>query len=282
MFSPSVFSPSVFSPSVFSPSVFCPSVFSPSVFSPSVFSPSVFSPSVFSPSVFSDGQAYESVQVRSLIAVSANEGTAEEHLNVATWNNTGEFYVRVAGRNGAYSPLAPFDLSVSVDDSSCSGVEPSDADLMGGLPSPKVNSQALILVDAGRMNASFGGMPTNLTQLETATGGQVVDVGASDRVAALNQQADEYVDCPYAKNLVAEAIRDIVLAYRGSTRTRSRPSRSSAMTRSSRSSATRMRPASDRNPGTSRPSPTARRPRPACGSTTSCRRMPTGRPPKCS
>ena len=78
VFSPSVFSPSVFSPSVFSPSVFSPSVFSPSVFSPSVFSPSVFSPSVFSPSVFSDGQAYESVQVRSLIAVSANDGTADE------------------------------------------------------------------------------------------------------------------------------------------------------------------------------------------------------------
>ncbi len=125
VFSPSVFSPSVFSPSVFSPSVFSPSVFSPSVFSPSVFSPSVFSPSVFSPSVFSDGQAYESAQVRSLLAVSANDGTAGEHLSVDTWNNTGEFYVRVAGRNGAHSPGAPFDLAVHLDPSSCTGVAPS-------------------------------------------------------------------------------------------------------------------------------------------------------------
>ena len=80
-----------------------------------MFSPSVFSPSVFSPSVFSDGQAYESAQVRSLIAVSANDGNADEHITVDTWNNTGNFYVRVAGRNGAYSPAAPFDLDVHVD-----------------------------------------------------------------------------------------------------------------------------------------------------------------------
>ena len=106
-------------------------MFSPSVFSPSVFSPSVFSPSVvLSPSVFSDGQAYESAQVRSLIAVSANEGTAAEHLDVATWNNTGEFYVRIAGRNGSYSPFAPFDLDVHVDASACTGVAPSGAALL--------------------------------------------------------------------------------------------------------------------------------------------------------
>ena len=136
VFSPSVFSPSVFSPSVFSPSVFSPSVFCPSVFSPSVFSPSVFSPSVFSPSVFSDGQAYESAQVRSLLAVSANDGTAGEHLTVDTWNNTGKFYVRVAGRNGAHSPGAPFDLDVHVDPSACTGVAPSSAALLSRPPVP--------------------------------------------------------------------------------------------------------------------------------------------------
>ncbi len=130
VFSPSVFSPSVFSPSVFSPSVFSPSVFSPSVFSPSVFSPSVFSPSVFSPSVFSDGAAYESAQVRSLMAVSARDGTANEHAEAETWNNTGEFYVRVSGRNGAFAPDAPFDVGVHLDAGNCTGVVPSTLPLL--------------------------------------------------------------------------------------------------------------------------------------------------------
>ena len=97
VFSPSVFSPSVFSPSVFSPSVFSPSVFSPSVFSPSVFSPSVFSPSVFSPSVFSPqeiAQAFSSAQTRSIIGVSATQGTADENVVVNSWNESGSFYVR--------------------------------------------------------------------------------------------------------------------------------------------------------------------------------------------
>ena len=65
--------------------------------------------------------------MRSLLAVSANDGTAGEHLSVDTWNNTGEFYVRVAGRNGAHSPGAPFDLAVHLDPSSCTGVDPEHA-----------------------------------------------------------------------------------------------------------------------------------------------------------
>jgi Tol biopolymer transport system component len=213
VFSPSVFSPSVFSPSVFSPSVFSPSVFSPSVFSPSVFSPSVFSPSVFSPSVFSDGQAYESAQVRSVIAVSANDGTAAEHLSVDTWNNTGNFYVRVAGRNGEHTPAAPFDLDVHVDPSTCTGVVPSVAPLLSSPPSTGV--QTLILADYGRMTGSLTTMQSRLATLQTAVGGKIVNLGAdSPRVAALNTQADGNKGCPYAKNLVADAIRDVVLAYR--------------------------------------------------------------------
>ena len=113
VFSPSVFSPSVFSPSVFSPIVFSPSVFSPSVFSPSVFSPSVFSPSVFSPSVFSDAdiaKAFSSAQSASIIGVSATPGNGDETVVVNTWNETGEFYVRVAGRGGAFDPSNLFTL----------------------------------------------------------------------------------------------------------------------------------------------------------------------------
>ena len=51
------------------------------------------------------------------------------------------------------------------------------------------------------------------------TGGVLVDVSASPRINALNQQADANTACPYAKNLVAQAIRDVVNTYRDSNGT---------------------------------------------------------------
>ena len=44
--------------------------------------------------------------------------------------------------------------------------------------------------------------------------GVVVYVGQDARVAAANLQADAKVDCPQAKNLVAESIKGIVEKYR--------------------------------------------------------------------
>ena len=225
VFSPSVFSPSVFSPSVFSPSVFSPSVFSPSVFSPavslpSVFSPSVFSPSVFSPSVFSD--AFASAQTRSVIGISSRDGTATESLSSATWNNTGFFYVRVQGRNGFFAPDG-YTLNVSTVGGICSGP------LNGFTDTPTVvgdpgSARTVILTDPGRMpgtpaeNAALG---TALTAFAAQVDGAIVDLGQSEKVQALQDQADSpaAISCPYAKNLVAEAIRDIVNSYRddGST-----------------------------------------------------------------
>ena len=118
-FSPSAFSPSAFSPSAFSPSAFSPSAFSPSAFSPSAFSPSAFSPSAFSPSAFS--AAYSDAQIDSLLAVSTAQGAVDKSVTADTWNNTGNFYVRVSGNNGAYSPL-PFTISETTSGGACAGV----------------------------------------------------------------------------------------------------------------------------------------------------------------
>ncbi|MCW2976635.1 MAG: hypothetical protein JWM06_1916, partial [Actinomycetia bacterium] len=219
VFSPSVFSPSVFSPSVFSPSVFSPSVFSPSVFSPSVFSPSVFSPSVFSPSVFSpDPTAYQGAQLRSLIGISANDGSASEHVFANIWNNTGSFYIRVNGRNGTYDPSTQFTLNVHENTGTCGGVAPSsDPLLSSGYNVPSSGLKTLVLADYGRMTAGsdLSTMESKVTAFSGQVGGTVVDVAqASPRVAALNAQADAHAGCPYAKNLVAGAIKDVVDAYR--------------------------------------------------------------------
>jgi MBG domain (YGX type)/FG-GAP repeat/Bacterial Ig-like domain (group 3) len=226
VFSPSVFSPSVFSPSVFSPSVFSPSVFSPSVFSPSVFSPSVFSPSVFSPSVFSpsvaipDPQDYEEAQDQSLLGVSDNPGTANQHVYADVWNNTGYFYIRVNGTNGSYDPGADFSLSVEENSGPCLGVAPSTAPLLdSSFTVPGASYQTLILTDESRMTDD-GKLSQMESDLQTFAGlpsvnGTIVDVGAiSPQVAALESQADQHPDCPYAENLAADAIRSVVSAVR--------------------------------------------------------------------
>ena len=83
-----------------------------------VFSPSVFSPSVFSPSVFSD--AFASAQTRSVIGFSSKDGTATESISTATWNNTGYFYVRVQGRNGAFVADDEYRLTVTTTGGTCS------------------------------------------------------------------------------------------------------------------------------------------------------------------
>ena len=227
VFSPSVFSPSVFSPSVFSPSVFSPSVFSPSVFSPSVFSPSVFSPSVFSPSVFSPAggvfspEAFASAQTRSLIATSSTPGTGDESVVADTWNNTGSFYIRVSGRNGAFATASPFTLSVTRDDlPACVGVN----DLPGSASASGTGYQTVILLDSSRMPVSqTGNSATDVATLRTdltafagrgEVQGAIVDLAGDARIQALNTQADDHKGCPYAKNLVAAAIKSIVTAYR--------------------------------------------------------------------
>ena len=235
VFSPSVFSPSVFSPSVFSPSVFSPSVFSPSVFSPSVFSPSVFSPSVFSPSVFSPeeiSQAFSSAQTRSLIGVSATPGTGDETVVVNSWNNTGFFYVRVAGRGGAFDPNDLFTVSVTKTASTCEGVSE-----LGSLVQPFDPVPSLAQVDSGEpvetviLTDSTGltlGSESDTESLQfdldtlaahERVNGVIVDIDDAqwaDRIAPLRQQVEDHADCPYAANLLAEEIKSIVDLHRAS------------------------------------------------------------------
>ncbi len=214
-FAPSVFSPSVFSPSVFSPSVFSPEAFAPSVFSPSVFSPVGVAPSVFSPETFT------SAQTRSLLVNSATAGTADETVVTNTWNNTGYFYVRVTGRNGAFSATSPFSVKVTRDDlPACAGVNQ-----IAGTPSITPGAfQTVILWDSSRMpSGTAGNSAADITTLRSKLDllkarpevqGVVVDLAGDARVQALNAQADVKKGCPYAKNLVAAAIQDIVGTHR--------------------------------------------------------------------
>jgi hypothetical protein len=227
-FSPNAFSPNAFSPNAFSPNAFSPNAFSPNAFSTSAFSPNAFSPNAFSPNAFSNftdtNHTYEAAQATSLIAYSAADGTANEEVVANTWNNTGVFYIRATGRNGTYVPGVPFSVSVDEDVSSCAGVVPSTAPLLSA-PAAATGAKTLVLEDVGRMpGGAQSPLPSDLSTMQSKlqafaqlpqVGGAIVDVGAqSPRVSALFAQADANTGCVYAENLVADAIHDVVTAYR--------------------------------------------------------------------
>ena len=223
-FSPSVYAPSTFSPSTFSPSTFSPSTFSPSTFSPSTFSPSTFSPSTFSPSIYTEAEiakAFSTAQTRSIVAFSPVAGNGSESLVVNTWNNTGDFYLRVTGRGGAFNTGKQFTVAVTKGVTTCAGV--TDTALT---PRPSRSASGLntvILADSSKVpldeSLAIPGGGTLREKLATFAArpdikGVLVDVAGDTRVAQLKKQAADNPACPFAKNLVAEEIKGIVDSYR--------------------------------------------------------------------
>ena len=220
-FTPDAFTPDAFTPDAFTPDAFTPDAFTPDAFTPDAFTPDAFTPDAFTPDAFTP-DAFTSAQSRSLIGISAFEGTVSEGLRVNTWNNDGDYYVRVRGRNGAFDATSAFDLSVQQATGGCSAVNPAS------LPSsnPTVVGSGwttLFIADWGRMER-FGPDP-KLSDLQTllfntfeapSTGENavVIDVGQDGRVSAANQLADNNRGCPFAKNLVAESIQSVIDAYR--------------------------------------------------------------------
>lgn len=218
LFAPSTFAPSTFAPSTFSPSTFAPSTFAPSTFAPSTFAPSTFAPSTFAPSTFA-AENFISAQVRSLIGVSAKTGTGSERVIADTWNNTGEFYIRVSGKNGAFSLDTPFEVQLTVDGVDCTGVEP----LAETVAASAGDYRSIILWDSARINADPANTPSQVAELQSnlqalaarpEVNGVIVDLATLPNIQALQDQATAFSECPYAANLTAEAIKGVIDSFR--------------------------------------------------------------------
>jgi hypothetical protein len=217
-FSPTAFSPTAFSPTAFSPTAFSPTAFSPTAFSPTAFSPTAFSPTAFSPTAFSP-TAFSAAQTRSLVGVSAFPGLAGEGILLNTWENSGNYYVCVHGRNGAFAPGQQFQLDIFETIGTCPTLTPS-APLVAA---PAGNFHTIIVTDVGRMNP--GNDPILAQQITTmqqklsafATRAEVqgvlVDLGGIGTVRTANSIADQNVGCTFAKNIVAQAIKDVITSY---------------------------------------------------------------------
>ena len=213
-FTPSTFTPSTFTPSTFTPSIFTPSTFTPSTFTPSTFTPSTFTPSTFTPSTFT--AAYSDAQIDSLLAVSSAPGAVNKSVIADTWNNTGNFYIRISGNNGADSPN-PYTLSVTTSGGPCAGATLSTFSGSSTITAPAGSSPRTVIVDNSQLMpaaAAGGGLYTPLQNLATATNGVVVDVSQSAQVNQLVGQAQANPGCPFAENLEAQAIQNIINSYR--------------------------------------------------------------------
>ncbi len=162
-------------------------------------------------------QGYTSAQLRTLIGVSARTGTASERIAVNTWNNTGEFYIQVRGRNGVFSRTAPFALQVTMLTGVCGHV---NAVLPPGtLAATPGGYRTLILHDLSRMAGTAADktlLQARLSALATRAEvqGSVIDISRDGRVAAARIQADRNPGCPYAQNLLASSIKEIVARSR--------------------------------------------------------------------
>ena len=218
-YSPDTYSPDTYSPDTYSPDTYSPDTYSPDTYSPDTYSPDTYSPDTYSPDTYSP-DTYSSAQTRSLITVSAHNGTQSEGIIVNTWTQSGYFYVRVRGRNGAFNSDNPFRLQVTILSGSCGSVSPVLTGSSPDLPDTG-NYQTLILTNLGRTEgtpADMASLQNNLSALAAHTNGLVLDVGGSGTlVGAFADQAQDPKNtaCVYAMNLQAKAIKDIVDAFRG-------------------------------------------------------------------
>ncbi|MGH2473642.1 MAG: PxKF domain-containing protein [Candidatus Limnocylindrales bacterium] len=149
--------------------------------------------------------------------MSATAGTGDETVVVNTWNNTGDYYIRVVGHQGASDPNAQFSLDVTKTTTSCSGV--TDNVLTARANEPDSGVETVILTDSSKLalgDTSPGTLRSKLTTFagRAEVGGVVIDVATDPRVTALKAQAAANTTCPYAQNLVAEELKGIVDSYR--------------------------------------------------------------------
>ena len=164
-------------------------------------------------------EAYSSAQISSLIAFSAADGTAPEQLVGNTFNDSGDFYLRVSGANGGFDPSKLFHLTVAVSPTACDNA--SNDYHLDDLPAVDTSRQfsTIILTNPtaafldGYSASTFSSKLTSLAA-RTEVSGKVVDVSTSPRIQKLITQADTHPSCANAKNLLADGLKAIIDSYR--------------------------------------------------------------------
>lgn len=211
--SPDELSPDELSPDELSPDELSPDELSPDALSPDELSPDSLSPDELSPDELS-ADAYASAQTAALIGVSAHVGLSPEQITRNTWDNTGFFYVRVRGHNGAFDASRPFTITATVTDVSCAGATLTDYPV--SLAVAGSGRQTLILTNTARLTGNTAGFLTRLGQLAARpeVAGAVVNLATLPAAVNAYNQWNGAQDCPAAANIVARSVKDVINAYR--------------------------------------------------------------------
>ncbi len=169
--------------------------------------------------------AYATATLRSMVAISMKPGATIHTIEQDTYDYLGDMYVRVVG---PYDLSNPFTLEVDISGGVCSGIAlvPGGLDVINGSAPGAGTLASLILADSGRMEGTAGEISAAMTKLQTLAtrpevDGVVIDLADAqyERVDWANTQADANPECPAAKNLVAEEIKNVIDLYRDANST---------------------------------------------------------------
>jgi YVTN family beta-propeller protein len=214
--SPDELSPDELSPDELSPDELSPDELSPDALSPDELSPDELSPDELSPDELSP-DAYAGAQTAALIGVSAHVGLSPEQIARNTWDNTGFFYIRVRGHNGAFDASTPFTIQATVTDVSCTGVDLTDHP---STVTATAGKQTVILTNSARLTGDAVATAAFMTKLNTFAGrpdvnGAVVDLALIPEAVSAYAIWDTLAGkaCPAAANVVARRAKDVIAAY---------------------------------------------------------------------
>ena len=216
-FAPRIYAPRIYAPRIYAPRIYAPRIYAPRIYAPRIYAPDSYVPDLgLRPGV--PGDAFSGAQNQTLLAVSANTGPSRDRLGVHGQHR------RLLLRPGpGPHRQASFDA------------EPPVPARPGPPPAPGAAGSGLLRRHAdaarrprrprharrrhrhrhqqddlrGRRRPRPPTWPA-WTSLTAATEGVVVDVAGSARVQHLWDQATGSPNCPYAVNLVAAAIKQIV------------------------------------------------------------------------
>ncbi len=214
---PSQSLPSQSLPSQSLPSGALPSGSLPSQSLPSQSLPSQSLPSQSLPVGFLP-EAYSGAARRSLMAISLDPYATVQTIDRNTYDILGDMYARVVG---PYDPANPFTLEVTIEGGVCSTIQAIPDSLPAIANPPAGTHKTLILTHSGRLVGAPAEIATTIQKLQALAGrpdvdGVVIDLTDAQyqRVAFANNQADQNLACPTAKNMVAAEIKRIINSYR--------------------------------------------------------------------
>jgi hypothetical protein len=232
------FAPRIYAPRIYAPRIYAPDEYAPRIYAPDIYAPRIYAPDSYDPSLSGDpgfSEAFSAAQDQTLLAVSSNTGTQSETVSASTGNTDGYFYVRVQGHTDLTPPGGFHVANAITGGAGCGGLSdfasvpltlvlPTDTanppQQAPVAPNP-TNPSTVIVTDTNKLGLTpfsdrYNAYLASLSTLASATNGTWIDVSQSERVRDLWGQVAAHPGCPYAVNLVANAIKQLTDGFRNS------------------------------------------------------------------